>query len=41
MRSNAVNRSKQFRTAWIAAFLGLALIIGAIVWALMAYGKPG
>jgi hypothetical protein len=29
----------EFRTAWVAAFLGLLLIIGVIVWAMYAFGN--
>ena len=31
------NPRQQFRAAWVAAFLGLALIIGVVFWAVFAY----
>jgi hypothetical protein len=41
MRSNTSDRRMEFRTAWVAAFLGLLLIIGAIFWAMFAFGNSG
>ena len=28
----------RFGTAWVAAFLGVALIVGAVFWAMAAFG---
>ena len=39
MRTQTFDRSREFRAGWIAAFLGLVLILGMVFWAVFVYGK--